>query len=324
MTTAKTHCRIATGIAIVALGAAGWAWREHERMLEAERAEDVLKREGGQWQATRQAQEFQLARAECAVEELKASLKTLEREVRPGEKKDMAASANAPKGTGKNGSWVHAIRSDPEVQALEVATARGRMETQFGLFCKKLGLPPAQQEKFYENLMTREARVADVRAAGEAKDIADTDEIMSRLTMEAFTVCDTAQRELLGEAGYNQMKDYVAALPAREMVSGLAVVTTAAGIPLSPEQMERLVPLLREKTPAENFGMIVKEEDSSWERMDTVVRGVLTDEQFTLFKTVELRGTSVLSRFMKPLYDAIEQGRQADAAAAGGARPGGG
>ncbi|MEO6245657.1 MAG: hypothetical protein ABIQ12_09485 [Opitutaceae bacterium] len=216
--------------------------------------------------------------------------------------------------TGKNGSWVRAIRSDPTVQALQLATGRSRLETQFEPLCRSLGLTAQRREKFYANLMERDAKIADVQAATDAMDIGDDDNIMERLFREPMAACETAQRELLGEEGYRQAMEYLALAPAREMVRGLAVVATAAGVALSSQQMEQLVPLLRGPVGRSGADAFMVLENLDWTRLDASVRTVLTNEQFALFQRSEPSLRSSPSRFMRPLEQLIDRAREADAA----------
>jgi hypothetical protein len=317
----KTRLAVVIGAVLTVVGAIGWAWRENRLAGEAAEARAAVVRTTVAGEARQRALEARSARAADEAEALKKTLAQLATAAKAQEKSAATSQGNAAAGAGVNGRWVRAIRSDPTVQALEVAASRWRFETQYAPLCRSLGLTPAQQEEFYGNLMVWEAKIADMKAAADAQEISDLDERVARLTMEAQRECEAAQRELLGEENFRRAQEFAAASVARQLVGGLAKVATAAGVPLSLQQAEALVPLLR-GSPAAREDEIAHFRDLDWARIDTQVRAVLTDEQFVLYRTTEPVVRFPLSRFHVPLERLIDQARAADAAAATG-RPGG-
>lgn len=316
----KSYWFVVIGSALVAVGAAGWAWRESRLARDVAAARAMAVRATAANEARQRALETRLARATGEAEVLNKALAAAADAAKAREKSAAPAPALAPDqtsdGSGVNGRWVRAIRSDPTVQALQVAAERWRLETLFAPLCKSLGLTSEQREKFYGNLMTREAKIADVQAAADAQDISDLDELVGRLTMQANRECEAAQRELLGEENYRGWQEFSGAWVAREMVAGLAKVATTVGAPLSQRQAEALVPLLRGRIPSSQTNVIAQIEELHFDRMEAQIRAVLTDEQFALFKTTEPRTRTAVTRFSMPMHELIDRARAADAAGA--------
>jgi hypothetical protein len=308
---------------LILIGGGAWGWREHNVAREANASRALVARNTAVLASQQRVIDARLTRATVEAEELNKTLAQFSAAAKAREKLVAPPSAKTSDGVDVNGRWVRALRSDPTIQALQVARSRWRLETQFAPLCRNLGLTPAQQEKFYDNLMAWETKIADTQAAADAQDIADTDGTVAHLVAQISRECEAAQRELLGEEDYRRWREFAATSIVREMVGGLAKVCTAVGVPLSVQQAEALVPLIRGGTlpPRENQTANIKSLD--WTRMDAAVRGVLTDEQFALFKTTEPSMRSAVTRFSTPLHELIDRAREADAAAAGSPRPGG-
>jgi len=309
---------VVIGCALVAVGAAGWARRENRMASEAVAAREWVVRAMAASEARQRACEERLARATSEAEALNNALAEAGAAAKAREKSVAPEPGKASDGSGVNGRWVRAIRSNPTVQALTVAAARWRFETQYAPLCRSLGLTPEQREKFYGNLMALEATITDVQAGADAQDISDLDEMVGRLTVQAHREFEAAQCELLGEENYRRTQEFAGATVAREMVRGLAKVATATGVPLSLPQAEALVPLLRGTTKARD-DEVAHFQDLDWTRVDAQVRAVLTDEQFVLFRTTEPPTRFSVSRFHVPLERLIDRAREADAAATSGA-----
>jgi hypothetical protein len=310
-------------MALLLAGTGAWSWRENEWSRATAKARDVAVQKTAMLASQQRDFETRLANTRCEAEELKKALAQLSAATKAREKLASATSARTSSAVRVNGRWVRAIRSDPTVQALQVAASQWRLEAQFAPLCRMLGLTPEQREKFYSNLMVRETRIADVQAATDAQDIADTDDTAGRLVAEISREFDAAQRELLGEENYRRYAEFIMKSMGREMVTGLAKVCTAVGVSLSQQQTEALVPMLHGGTLSPQGDVSTDIEHWDWARMDAAVRTVLTDEQFALFRTTEPSTRSSLTRFSMPLNQLIDRAREADAIASGTKRPGG-
>ena len=308
---------------LILVGGGAWGWRENNVAREANASHALVARNTAVLASQQRVIDARLTRATVEAEELNKTLAQFSAAAKAREKLAAPTSSKTSDGVAVNGRWVRALRSDPTIQALQVARSRWRLETQFAQLCRNLGLTPAQQEKFYDNLMAWETKIADTQAAADAQDIADTDGSVVQLVAQISRECEAAQRELLGEEDYRQWREFAAASIVREMVGGLAKVCTAVGVPLSEKQAEALVPLLRGGTPPPRDNQTTNIESLNWTRMDAAVRAVLTDEQFALFKTTEPSIRSAVTRFSTPLHELIDRARKADADAAGSPRPGG-
>ncbi len=222
------------------LGVAVVAWNAHQAARAATAACATAVRNEAALAAQAWSWRVRLARAECDAETAREELAKLTARA-VAEEKAMAPAEAKPTGAGTTDPWVRALRRDPVVQALQIATRRGRLEASYAPMFKRLGLTPERAEKFMSNVMALEERFADLSAAAEVKDLDDSDEAIARLRGQAMKECEVAQREVLGADDYQRVVDFQRTMPVRESVGGLAAVPSStsranAGTPSRPSE----------------------------------------------------------------------------------------
>jgi hypothetical protein len=136
------------------------------------------------------------------------------------------------------------LQKYPRLQALQLNSKRANMAQSYGAFWRSLGLSPDQIERFQGIMMDHDARMMDLDAAAQLHGPGKPDPAVDALRRETDDALRSAQLQLLGEAGYDQLQEYQRTLPVRTTVDGLAGSLALADLPLSPQQAERLVTII--------------------------------------------------------------------------------
>jgi hypothetical protein len=107
------------------------------------------------------------------------------------------------------------------------------------------------------------------------------------------------------------LQEYRRSYSARMMLGAMAGTAAVAGAPITPAQMEQLVPIMMNaEHPAQPGGML---HEIDWPAVDAQARLLLSDAQFRAFTTFE--GSDWLgSRFQNQIGAAHLNAQRADAA----------
>jgi hypothetical protein len=125
---------------------------------------------------------------------------------------------------------------------------------------------------------------------------------------------DTAQRELLGEAGHRQLREFERTADLREGVRGIAAAATIDGIPFTSQQTQQLIGALVAATPGTPGGNRLNTAGTDWAAVDARAREILSPEQFTYFKTIEPPNRGSGGRFHLQWNAALQAAQQAETA----------
>lgn len=310
------------------VAAGGLAWRESQRAGAARQAAADLELESVRLAAAIKAVEQRKAAAEhdCAAQQ--ALLDAFSKPSSP-------TSTSAPTKAGAFDAVAHYRKMrererDPKVQAVRLAAVQARDLERYGPLFRKLGLTAEQIDRFNQITLRRREQtwdLRDIRAEAVAKgaDVAATEQAVTRLRADATAEMEAAQRELLGEVGYRELREYERSLAPRSTVSALAGSAVLAGIPFSPAQAEQVTMILAQASSDYRAGKAATERTIDWTAADEQARGVLSAEQWELFRTID-PPTSPGGRFrggyaqqlMEEITRAEQERRRALAIAPGG------
>lgn len=206
-----------------------------------------------------------------------------------------------------------ALRDDPALRSQYLTSERINLEGRYGPLLGQLGLSPEQTAKFKELLVEHAQELLELRlaalpgaAAGPKTDIPSRDAAEERLR--------TAQTDLLGDAGYRQLRQYERLLPVRYEVDTLAGSLALTNVPLDSAQAGQLVQIIANAsntyrqggdadTPMPGNGeqltplMLAHQaidENIDWNSVLTQARGVLSPDQFELFSNQIGRNQTVV------------------------------
>lgn len=273
------------------------------------------------WRESDRTREVLNALAECrrnndelstAVAQAEQRLAAAEREVAAQQQRRQAtepANPAKPPAERKEGGFdpvAHYRKSrerelDPKIQAVRLAAVQASDVMHYGTLFRRLGLSPDQIDQFSRIMLRHREQLWDLRdvldeAAAQGAVATEAEAAVAKLRAEARTECDSAQRALLGDGGYRELREYERTLPARRIVSDIAGTAVLADIPFSPQQAEQLTTILANASSDYREGKAATDRTIDWAAADAQARGVLSAEQWEFFRTVD-PPTSPSSRF---------------------------
>jgi hypothetical protein len=182
---------------------------------------------------------------------------------------------------------------------------------------RTLGLSLEQIEKFEEIAARREEQQMDLLAILHEQRLTLQDPVLANLWLKIEPEYQAAQKELLGEAGYRQFRDYERAAPVRDMVSRYAGTATVMGVPFTVQQAEQLTQVMANASGDYRNGGQAYAFSIDWSIVDRQAAAILTEPQLNLLKTIEPAGQG--GRFGGVWNKLMIEAQNADQAKASGA-----
>ncbi|ACB76070.1 hypothetical protein [Opitutus terrae] len=276
-------------VLVLVFAVVGVGWRESSRARETRAAVTARQRDNLRISAAIAAAEQRRAAAESEAAAQQNRREALEH-----------ANAPKPPTEPKPGSFdpvVHYRKMrererDPKVQAVRLAALQAGDRVNYGTLFRRLGLSPEQIDKFSRIMLRRREQVWDLHdvldeAAAQGPVAKETQAAVAKLRAEAKAECESAQRELLGELGYRELREYERSLPARTTVSDIAGAAVLAGSPFSVQQAEQLTAIVANASSDYREGRVASDRTIDWTAADAQARGVLSAEQWEFFRAVD-------------------------------------
>jgi hypothetical protein len=301
---------------VVGIAALGIAWHSARRRHLSEAARADVAAENARLVRVIGDGERRLAASKREHTALRQALETARKP--PVATPGPAAGARPPAsaaGLQTTGTIAERLQKDPQYQLQWLATKRAELTAKYGPFYRSLGLTPAQIARFEENFIRREEKNIDYGAISLAQNrehgqiSAELWGLMTKVEPEH----QAAQRELLGDDGYRQWRDYERTVWVRNLVNGWAGgAAVVARDPFTPQQGEQLVRILANASATYRNGGDVRTWEIDWDSVDAQVRQMFSDAQFKLFKTME-PPLPVGGRFQSELYRLVDNAQKVDA-----------
>jgi hypothetical protein len=212
--------------------------------------------------------------------------------------KEAAAMRDAPQQA--------AVELDPALtpERMRANTIRAWLQLRNGPLYVKLGLNTQQIAEF-ESLETEHwLRVEDIVATARAGSLRPSDPAIVALHKEESTRFNQAQKALLGESGFNNLREYQRTLPARALTSALAGNVFYSD-PLTPQQGEQLTRILASNSATYAKGDVARMADLESGITLAQAQTVLSPEQFAVFKRTYL--ASQAGQKLSPLLAAASK-----------------
>ena len=305
--------------AVIIAGGAGVAWHEAQLASDATRVAAVVAQKQSRTEAELQRMQQTLAAVEKEREELRLALAGLQKANAPvasaaNPEKTMSVAARLSEYLRKP---THDEQKDPALQAIQLASARAKLVTSYGVLFRALSLSPAQIERFQNIVAKRDEQNMDLTniileevAASNNKLSAETYSAVTKLKAQAESEYQDGMRELLGESGYQQLQEYDRTVVARDMASGFAAAAVMAGDPLTSGQAEQFTQLLAKASATYRNGGTASKETIDWSLVDPQARQILSASQWILFTTVDPPSGG---RFGSQYANALNQALKAEA-----------
>ena len=205
------------------------------------------------------------------------------------------------------------LAKNPELQARYLAARRRDLGVTYGPYLAEAGLTPAQAEKFKDIKVAAVENAMDLNSTMRARGLAETDPAVQLLRSQSEEAMHAAERDLLGEAGYQQLAEYERKMPTREFVSGLAASLVFSGDPISATQANQLTQILAEASesyrngtqaisPGPNLDEPLRTRQPAREPIDSAqalarARAVLSPAQYAAFEAEIIRNRTIIELF---------------------------
>lgn len=297
---------------LLVVGAGGMAWNEARRAQDTEHRLAEVGREMARTSKAIQALEQRLAAADRAPSDQQTPSTSLA-------KNETSAPALSP-ASARVAAMLRKFQesfNNPTAQAVRLASGRAKLRNSHGVLFRRLGLTPAQMERFQDITARRDEQKMDLneilRVEAEANGIisAETGGAVSKLMSQVDADYEAGQRALLGEEGFRELREYGRTVETRTIASELAGAAVVAGVPFTAQQAEQLTQVLANASSAYREGGEASVWTIDWNQADEQARGILSEPQWTLFKTID-PPLSNNGRFNRRYNDAMSAASKAE------------
>lgn len=148
------------------------------------------------------------------------------------------------------------FRNNPQVRQLMAMQQRAMLDPRYAALFRKLNLAPADLEKLKALLVERQNAAGDVYTTAREQGLdlrANRDQVRD-LVKNLEAESEASIRALLGEANYQQYRQYEQTAPQRGVVSQIEQRLSYSSTPLYGSQAEQLVALMASAAPSRGAG----------------------------------------------------------------------
>ena len=135
------------------------------------------------------------------------------------------------------------MQVDPAINALVKQSLRAELMLYGGRFYAKARLSPAQIERLQDLKLDAELGKIDLYATAKSQGLADNDPALARMRKEAQERLESAEKELLGDAAFAELKRSESQQPLTNFVMQVARLAPIEE-PLTPAQCDQLIDAL--------------------------------------------------------------------------------
>lgn len=205
------------------------------------------------------------------------------------------------------------LEKSPELQARYLVAKRRDLGVAYGPFVAELGLPPDQAGRFLEIKLAAVEDTMDLNSTTRARNLPESDPAVQAMRRQSEEMMHAAERDLLGEAGYQRLLEFERMLPARDYVGGIAASLVLSGDPISPAQASQLTQILAEASatyrngaqalgPLPNLDESMRLRQPARQPIDSVqaltqARSVLSPTQYAALEADLLRYGTIVDLF---------------------------
>ncbi len=306
------------GAVVAVVVGASFVLRERGIAQEADAALEEVER---QRRAAQDELKGWSARALEAEQENKAMVTILE--AYKADAPRVSVKPSVPAETEESQSYEKLLETNPQFQVRHLAMERSRIRKTHGAFFQQAKLTAEQVARYEEIDMKRQERAMDLEAIKSQKPLAKDDEVIKSMERDNAREAEQALRELLGDDGYRNLKEYNRTSWLREMMvgwaGGAAVVLRE---PFSAEQGERLIQVMAQASENYRAGWMVKATGADyWKAVESEARKILSPTQLAFFTTMEAPGP-VGGRFQTEFYGSVQKANNTETDTKG-KKPGG-
>ncbi len=276
------------GAAVLVVVAVGTAWHASRLAHEADDALAVVTGKAASAEAEIHRAERRLAQAESARAELQTALARWQKTNPAGPSPVLSRSVT----TAVSAEELERKLADARQQGQSAAAQQfGLEEYRAGLvpgyrqFFEKLGLSPAQIDRFVGIAMKGKESGRDLSALIKQGIVAENDPVVEKMKADIKTEMHSAYRDLLGESGFQQFQEFARTGIAKDMVKGYAGMALIAGAPVTAAQIEQLAQIVAHADSSGGSANSYTSATIDWDLVDAQARPILSDEQWAVFRS---------------------------------------
>ena len=208
-------------------------------------------------------------------------------------------------------SILEMIRNEPDAEALYLAKSRSDLVARYGPLFRLLGLSAERVASFQDIAIKREEAEMDLADVLRTRGTEDSGAAVAKLKAAAEAEYETTQRELLGEEGYRQLKEYERTSWMRDMISAVAGAAVVEHAPFTAQQADELVRAMADSSTAYRSGGAAMINTVDWASVDALARRILSAEQFAVFSTMD-PGPTHGGLLQNRMYSLVARADEAD------------
>jgi hypothetical protein len=172
--------------------------------------------------------------------------------------------------------------NDPQFQALWAAAEADEYVRLYLPFFRRSGLSAEQIERLRAEYLRGRLMRLDLAAIRRAGGLSSRDSAIAAQEKEAAEARRAVEIAVLGEAGVERMREWERTFPVRSVAMNFAGRAMLASVPLSSDQVERMVDVLAKSGPKAQTGRY-SFSTVNWEASKRAAREVLSPEQHAFF-----------------------------------------
>jgi RNA polymerase sigma factor (sigma-70 family) len=168
---------------------------------------------------------------------------------------------------------------DLEYRALARTASQARRHLEFQRLYRALHLSPGQINRFEQIMVRQDQANLDGQVA---RDLGRDEQAVYRRSGPEW---NSAMKDLLGEDGMHQLKDYLRSMAVRNFVDAIAAKSYESGEPITLEQADQLTALALANDPMYQHGKGTDPGKVSWNDVWEPAAKILSPEQLVTFET---------------------------------------
>ena len=189
------------------------------------------------------------------------------------------------------------VRKDPRLMALYARSRRTELSTNYGPFCRKIGLSAEQLQRLGDAMLEEQLARQDLFGVRDEQGLRWDDPGLAALGRKVTAKLREDEIAVLGDDGYRQLKEYERILEVRNYVRDLAGTGLFAGVTIEPAQAEALIPIIANACPQYQRGGSASVGQTDWPTVDAQARTILSPQQMRWFTSGAPFGSTVGSRW---------------------------
>jgi hypothetical protein len=186
------------------------------------------------------------------------------------------------------------LEARPELRALFKRSFQANLGLRYSLLYHTAGFSPTQIQKFEELMTDAEQDRMDLQATAKAQGLAATDPAIANMRQQMDAKLQTAQKEILGDAGYEDLQQYKRKEPLVSFLNRAADLVAHTSTPLTVAQGEQVLNVLAGASSSYRDGGTASPASVDWPRALQQIQPLLPPAQFDSVKA-NSRGLEIMA-----------------------------